>query len=118
MRGTFRDHDRLDEFIGYAPFVAAADGFDRIGGFHWRIAVNDGAISLLDALPAVVAIHRVVTACERRNAPASGLAHFLWQLADVGDSAMWRRIAAGHEAMDIYALDVLLARHSQHRKLM
>ena len=113
--GARCNHDRIDEFIGDATFVAAADGLDRIGGFHRGIAVNHGAIGALDALPAVVAIHRVVAAGERCDAPAANLADFLLQLLDVFDAAVRRSVATVHEAVDEDALDVMFTRHPKKR---
>ncbi len=117
-RGAFRDRDGVDEFVGDAPFVAAPHGFDWISRSYRSIAVNHGAISALDALPAVIAIHGVVAPGERCNPPASDLAYFLLQLLDKIHAAMRRRVAAVHKAVDKHALNTLLSRHPQKRKKM
>src|ERR1019366_7719277 len=93
-RGAARNHYRVDEFIGHAAFVAAAHGFDRVGRFHRSVAVDDSAIGAFHSLPAIVAIHRIVTAGERCDLSAADLADFLLQLLDVFDAAMRRSIAA------------------------
>src|SRR4029077_19482100 len=86
-----RNHDGLDEFVRRALFVTLAQGLDGIGGTPFGFAVHDRAIGALDALPAVIAVHRVVAAHERCDAPRAQLPHFLLQFPKIIDAAMRRR---------------------------
>src|ERR1700719_574015 len=83
-----------------------------------RFAMNDSTVGQLDALPAVVAVHRVVAAGECGDFAHSKFAQLSLQLADVVASAVWRRVAAIHKAMDEYALDFLLLGHFQESEQM
>ena len=114
----FGDDDRLDEFVGGAAFVALAQRGGGFGGMLRRVAVDDCAISFLDSLPAIIAIHGEIAAGKRGNASNAIFADFLLEAADEIDSAVRRGVAAVHKAMDEDALDVILFGHAQQREKM
>ena len=66
-RGPARDHDRFDELVGDTALVARADGVDGDRGLHAR-SVEDRADGRSRAVPALVAVHRVVAAADGRDA--------------------------------------------------
>ena len=101
------------------PFlIARANGRDWIAEFRFRIAMHHRAIRFLDALPAIIAIHGVVTAADGCDLPNSVLAHFLLELPQKIDAAIGRRVAAVHKAVDKNALDFIFAGHPQQREKM
>ena len=70
------DHDRLDELVGHAGGVARLDRLDRVVGAR-ADAVHDRVVGPLRAVPAAVAVHRVVAArrpSRRRRSPGRGSA--------------------------------------------
>src|SRR6185295_18034276 len=71
-----RDHDGLDKFIGDATLVRFSDGGQWIPG-RLAFAINQHSIRALDALPTLVAIHRVVSPDHRRHLADTHLAAFL-----------------------------------------
>ena len=115
---TFGDHDRLDEFVGDVLFVAALERGDRIVGAGFGFAMNQRAVGQLDALPAIVAVHRVVAADERGDFADLQLAHFLLELAHEVAAAVRRSVAAVHEAVDENFLDLLLLGQFEQREEM
>src|SRR6202043_3463209 len=62
--GATGNYDRLDEFLGEVVLVALLQRGNGIAGFGFRLAVGEGLVGELDALPAVVAIHGVIAADE------------------------------------------------------
>ena len=80
--------------------------------------MDHGAIGLLDALPAIVAVHRVVAAADAGDLAHAVLAHLLLELAQEVDAAVGRRVAAVHEAVDENVLHLVFARHAQQLEQM
>ena len=74
------------------------------------------AIRHFHALPAVVAVHRVIAPPERRDLPHTQLAHLLLQLPHIIAPAVGRRVAPVHEAMHKHFLDFLLFGHLEQRE--
>ena len=80
--------------------------------------MRHGAICQLDALPAIVAVHRVIAAHHRGDFSDAQLPHFLLQLADEIAAAVWRSVAAVHEAVHENFFYLVLLGHFQQRKQM
>src|SRR4029077_1111856 len=112
-RGFGGNHDGKSEFVGDAFFVTRANGGDGIGEFCVGVAVNHRAIGFFDALPAVVAVHRVVTADDGGDLADGEFAHFLLELTEEVDAAVRRRVAAVQEAVHENARDLIFARHAK-----
>ncbi len=53
------------------------------------VAEGHGAVRLLDARPAVVAVHRVVAAADGGDLPDADLLHLRFDLADVAQARSW-----------------------------
>ena len=87
-----RDDDRLDELVRHAGLVAGTHRRDRIV----RLATHscgDRVERTLRALPALVAVHRVVATDDRRD-PVAG------QLGKIVDGRGRRNVAAVRERVD------------------
>jgi hypothetical protein len=97
------DDDGLDELVGDASVIARLHGRDRIVRVL-ALAVHDGAQRPLGAVPAVVAVHRVVAAGHGRN-PVDG------QLGEVVNRRGRGHVAAVGERVD----PRLLRREGQQR---
>ncbi len=118
-RGGFCGDDRgYDEFVSDALLITGPNCRNWIAEFCFRIAVHHRAIRFLDALPAIVAIHGVVTADNACNLSHAVLAHLLLELPQKIDAAVGRRIAPIHKTVDKNALNFILASHPQQRKKM
>src|SRR5208337_5550679 len=89
-----RNHHGLHEFVGHALFIAVLQRRNRIAALRLRLAVSQRAVSQLDALPAIVAVHGVIAPDHGSDFTDAQLAHFLLQLADVIPAAVWRGVAA------------------------
>lgn len=97
---VFADNDRLQEFICDVLLVAALDCLQderSASGCKKRVlSYSFGIIGLvafafcqclkgkLDALPTLVAIHRIVAPCDRGNGAVVDLVHVLSQLFQIG----------------------------------
>ncbi|MNX91740.1 hypothetical protein D3C86_1238450 [compost metagenome] len=106
------DHRWQDEFVGDIVFVALGNGAHRIPRvFAFR--QNHGVIGFLDALPAIVAIHRIITADYR--ADAGTLRQARYQRRHKIFSRLRRDVAAIGDGMhhDLQAV----ADHQPHRRL-
>src|SRR5439155_7279533 len=55
------EHDGLDELVGHAALVARSHGGDRVVCVL-ALALDDRVVGALRAIPAAVAVHRVVAA--------------------------------------------------------
>src|SRR6266481_7494809 len=80
--------------------------------------MNERAVSQLDALPAIVAVHGVVASDQCRYFADAQFAHFLLQLPNVIASAVRRRVASVHETVHKYFFHFLLLGHLQQGKQM
>ena len=81
-----RDHDRLQKLVSDTAGITTPNRADRICR-HFAGAAGDCAEGALDSLPALVAIHRVVAADDRRQAVER-------KLCEVGGRARRRDVAA------------------------
>ena len=106
-------HDGLHKFIRQARFITSLERRNRIIRPRFRLAMNQRAVSQLDALPAVVAIHRVIAPHQRGDLANTQLAHLLLQLPQVVASAVRRRVASVHETVHQHLFHFLLLGHLQ-----
>ena len=63
----------LHELVGFAARVGRGQRLERGSGGVGRAAVDDQLVRLRHALPALVAVHRVVAADDRRDRVAPGM---------------------------------------------
>ncbi len=80
-RRSLADHVRLDEFVALVGGVGILDRRARARRGR-SLAFNDRAPRSLDALPSLVAIHRVVASGDRRDSPAPKLLQLRFELVD------------------------------------
>ena len=98
--GVGADDRRRDEFVVLAPGVGGLDGFGG-GGGSLPHPVDDGVVAALDALPAVVAVHRVVAPTDRGDRRVRvGDGEPALQVCDELERGSWRRVATVEERMD------------------
>ena len=91
-RGAPVDHGREDELVGDAGVVARLHGVQRVGVVRPGSA-DDRVQRELGAIPALVAVHRVVAAGNRRDAVER-------ELGEIVDRRVRRDVAAVGESMD------------------
>ena len=98
-------HDRLDELVGHVGVVGLLHGGDHV---RRRLAdtVHELIVGHLHTLPALVAIHRIVTADDRRD-DARRLRRMALQRLNETLAAVRVGIAAVHEAVYIGMLDAV-----------
>ena len=72
-QGLVADQDRRDELIRLAPVIRRPGGGRPVAGAMLRATVDEHVVGELDAVPAAVAIHRVVAPDDRADAKAMGL---------------------------------------------
>ena len=94
------DDGRDDKFVRHLLRVRGFDSFLRRRLLH-AVALGDGVIRLLDALPALVAIHGVVTSRDRRDLADADLTAFLFELGEIACRARRRYVAPVKEGMHI-----------------
>ena len=105
------DHDRLDELVGHVGVVGCLDAVD--GALErGALAFDQQVVGLLDAVPALVAVHRVETAAHGSDL-ARGLGHLLLELLEEALAAVRVGVAAVHEGMDIDLLQAVFLRYAQ-----
>ena len=93
------DDGREDELVGDARGVG---GLDR-GARRWRRvadALHDGGVGLVDALPALVAVHRVVAAGDGGDRARAELGDVRLQVAHEAARAVGRGVAPVGEGVD------------------
>jgi len=95
---TLGDNERLDELIGHALVIGCLDTLDSIRA-EFALAVNHSSVSALEALPALVTVHCVVTAGYGCDAADAQLAHLILHLLDIASTRGRCGVAAVHEAM-------------------
>src|SRR6185312_6071056 len=97
----------------YALLVRAKES-----GFHvlhtLAVAEHHGAETALNALPALIAIHRVVAPGDGGDFADADFAQLLLYLAEVAETALGRRVAAVHDAVDENFLHAFALRHFEH----
>ena len=95
--------DGLDEFVRHAVFIALLDGVDGIAVLH-ALAVDERVIGVLEAVPALVAVHRVVAAHNGRDLADAELTALFHGLCDKVAAGGRGRVAPVEEGVDIHAL--------------
>ena len=100
--------DRLYEFVGNAVGIALLNSSGHVGGLGAG-AGSQQVVGLLDALPALVAVHGVVAAYDRGDA-ARGLGHVLFEAFDEAFARVRVGVTAVHEAVDIDLLQAVVCR--------
>lgn len=101
--------DRLDKLVGNAVGIALLYGLDHIGGLL-ALSVDQQVVSLLDAVPALVAVHSVETADDAGNVCAVSFAH-LARVFDKACAALGVGVTAIHEAVYVSVAQSVLFRN-------
>ncbi|CRX28632.1 hypothetical protein PAERUG_P54_1_London_24_VIM_2_04_13_05103 [Pseudomonas aeruginosa] len=114
--GAGRDHrGGLDEFVALAAGVGGLEGCHRGVGGELGLAVDNQFIGGLDAVPAVVAVHREIAADDRGDAalaePGEGGVETLQRRL----RAFRRGIAAIQEGMQVDLAGAAPGGHLRHR---
>ena len=102
------DHDRLDELVGLVALVGVPRSLRRTVGVVLGRAVDEQVIGELDAVPAPVAIHRVVAADHGADAADAGLGRPALDLLEEARAGLRQRVAAVGEGVDHEILDLEL----------
>ena len=105
--------DGLDEFIRHAGGVAGLHRVDRVG-ILYALAADHSVVAGLDAVPALIAVHAVETALQRRDLAGAELGTVVAQLPDIASAARWRDVAPVEEAVQVHPLDSTVVRHFHH----
>ena len=105
--------DGLDEFIRHTGSIAGLHRVDGVG-ILYTLAADHGVVAGLDAVPALVAVHAVETALQRRDLAGAELGTVIAQLADIARAARRRDVAPVKETVQIDALDAAVMRHLHH----
>ncbi len=95
------DGRRDDELVGLAAGVGGLDGLGRRRRSMLPFPMDDRVVSALDALPALITIHREVPAADRRDGGRLvdvGQARF--QVGDVAEGGRGRRVASVKQGVD------------------
>ena len=108
------DDERNDELIVDAARVARLEARDRAVRCD-ALGVRDGLVGLLLTIPAMVAIHSVVAAADRRNRADADLLALRLELLEVRLRALRRHVTAVEERVDVDLGDALLLRHLEQR---
>src|SRR5207249_10862975 len=112
-------HKRHNELIGHAAVVRILHSLNWISVLASLALPENHAIeSHGNALPAPVAIHRVVAAVEAGNLAAAVFAHLLLKLLQIAGATRRKRIAPIHKSMHKHALQPVLLSHLQKRGKM
>ena len=107
--------DRNNELVGHACVVGRLHGLVR-GSRVLADALGDCVVRLLDALPALVAVHRVVTARDRRDAAQLEGVDLVLQTVDIFNAGLRRGVAAVHEAVEADLAQAVAARQFEQRE--
>ena len=108
--------DRLDELVGHALVVRLLHGGDRIGRLL-ALALYEQVVCQLDALPTLVAVHRIVAADDRRD-PAGRPFQMTLQRFDKTLTTARIGIASVHEAMHESLIHAVMLRYVAKLKEM
>ena len=111
------DDDRHDELVGHARVIGRLHGL-VCGSGVLANALGDRVVRLLHALPALVAIHRVVAAGDRRDAAQLERVDLVLQAVDILDARLRRGVAAVHEAVEADLAQAVAARQLEQREHM
>ena len=102
-------HDRLDELVGHAGIVRALHSLDHVGR-SLALALDQKVVGDLDALPAPVAVHGIVTSYDRGDT-AGRRGHVALQRLDEALAAARIGIATVHEAVYEGVVDTVVRRY-------
>ena len=72
------------------------------------LAGNQGIIGLLDPVPVVVPVHRIIAAGQGSDPADADFLHLADEFSKIVLAGSGRRIAAVEEGMDVGALEILL----------
>jgi hypothetical protein len=112
-------NERHHELVGHSFVVRLLHPLHRIGVCTaLGLAFDHGAVGLRDALPATVAVHRIVAAVDSGDLAGVILAHLLLQLFQIAGAIRGQSVAAIHERVHEDAIDSLLFCHFQERVQM
>ena len=91
---------RENEFVRYAVFVGILHGLHRFGSLR-SFTVNHCGVCFRHALPAVVAVHCVVTAHYGRYFADADFLHFCHAVGDIIAAGRRRNVASVEERMNV-----------------
>ena len=112
---AIRNHRRLHEFVVLAAGVGRVEPGLRGRGGEGRAAIDQQLVGGGDAIPALVAVHRVVAADDGGDARAGGFrAHAVHERQRCGGAAR-RRVAAVEECVDEDSRHARGRRHADQR---
>ena len=104
-------HGGYHELVGHALGVAV--GHHLSGGALHAFAVYEGSVGLLHAIPAVVAVHGVVTAGDGSDLAHAQLVQLCLQLVDVALAGIGGNVTAVHDGMNVNFLGAHILGHVQ-----
>ena len=108
------DDDGQDEFIRDALVVRILDRGDGVARLA-SLAVDHRVVGLLDAVPAVVAVHGVVAPADRRDLAHAVVAHFLLERRQVFDAFGRRCVAPVEKNVHEHVANAVLPGHAEQR---
>ena len=103
------DDNRNNELVRYLVVVAVLNSRNGAVSLD-ALAVNECRVSLLDALPAVVSVHSVVTSRNGGNLAHADFVHFLDRLGDIFLSGSRGNVTSVEERVNIYLCETLCLR--------
>ena len=108
------DHHGLDELVGLPRRVRRGDGGHGVTEGP-PLPADHRLVRALDAVPPVVAVHRVVPPDDGRHLPGADLGRLRQQGAEVVDPALRRGVPPVEHGMEEHLRDAALLRHPQQR---
>ncbi len=87
------DGRRLDELVGLAALIGRLHGLWRGLGVMVGAAVDEQVVGSLEAVPALVAVHREVPADDRADTAGAGPGHPLLHTRQEAGARVGRRVA-------------------------
>src|SRR5699024_10718114 len=103
---VFHNYHRHNKLICYIFIVGSLDSFCR-GNSLVSLPFYKSSVSFLYTIPAVVTVHRIVTACNCSNRAHADFFHLCFQLFYILFSGCRRCVTSVKEAVYIYFLDSL-----------
>lgn len=108
------DHGRSDELVVFTALISGLQAGDRILGHGVAFGRGQQVIGQLHAIPAVVAVHRVVAADQRGDAPDAQRGEGVTAALQRGFGAARRRVAPVEEGMQINGFGAALCSQLDH----
>ena len=99
-------HNRHDKLVGHVVGVGVGHGLHRVAALH-ALAVYHRGIRLFDAIPAVVTVHGVVAAHDRRDLSDADLAELFAAGGDEVLAGAGRHVTAVEQGMDVNLLQAV-----------